>query len=256
LIIGSVLGVVAVGQYAMAYQLVRIPEWILSAPLYLATFTAVAGLADQPATAGQLSMRAIRMIATVVAPLFVGLALEADLLIGIFLGPKWLPAAPALSVLAFGGLFLCLYSVIGAVLMGLGRADLQLRLSLACGVAMIGGVVIGCRFGLTAATLGLSAGAALVFPLYVRALGRQLMKGAGPIVSTVAWPLAATAVMAGAVLFVRQEVTGWAPPLQLAGSVLTGVLTFLVVLAITAGRQLLEDVKQTLPRRSRPQEVA
>ncbi len=247
LIIGSELGLVAVGHYSMAYQLVRIPEWILSQPLYLATFTAVAALADQPATVGQVSLRAVRMVTAVAAPLFVGLALVADLLMNIFLGPKWLAAAPVLSILAFAGLFLCLQSVIGAVLMGLGRPDLQLRLSLVCGAGIIGGVAVGCSFGLDPAVLGLAVGAAVALPLYLGALAKQLASGARPMMTAVASPLFATGVMAAAVLLVRAQLQTTAPPLQLTGSILAGVLAYFAVLAITSGRQVLEDLKQILP---------
>ncbi|MGH6957481.1 MAG: oligosaccharide flippase family protein, partial [Caulobacteraceae bacterium] len=143
LVIGAELGVFAVGRYSMAYQLVRVPDLVISGPLFLATFTAVAALAANVAGSAQLSLRTLRLVVTALAPTFCGLALVADLAVGVFLGPKWHGAGPALAALAPAGFFLCLYSTIGAVLMGLGRSDLQFRLSAVCGFGMLGGAVLG-----------------------------------------------------------------------------------------------------------------
>jgi PST family polysaccharide transporter len=250
LVIGSGLGVVAVGHYSMAYQLIRIPDMVLSGPLYLATFTAVSALAANAAGAAPLSMRTIRMVVSMLAPLFCGLALVADLLIAAFLGPKWEGTAPVLTTLAAAGFFLCLHSLFGAVLMGLGRSDLQFRLSLLSGAGMVGGALAGQRFGLDAAAIGVTAGAALAFPFYVMTLSGQLCIDGRATLSAIGRPLIATAVMALAVLVVRDELPVMAAWLKLAACVAAGVLAFAVALCATSGRQMLDDVKTLLPARA------
>lgn len=247
LLIGGQLGVFAVGQYSMAYQLIRVPDLVLSGPLYLATFTAVAGLASAPGGAVELSMRTVRLMVSVLAPLFCGLALVADLLIALFLGYKWHGAAPVLAGLAPAGFFLCLYAVIGAVLMGLGRSDLQFRLSLACGVAMLVGVAVGARFGLEGATAGVAIGAASASPFYLATLRGQLRVGWIRMASDVAWPLAATGVMALAVLLARRELVGAGRLFALTACVFVGVAVFAAVLSATSRRQIEEDLRQIVP---------
>src|SRR5205807_1441685 len=99
-----------------------------SGPIYLTIFTAIARLGEDRSRASVLATRGLRGVATVVGPMFGGLAMVADLAVRLLLGAKWAPAAPALAFLAPAGFLLCFYSIIGAVLMGLGRAEWQLRL--------------------------------------------------------------------------------------------------------------------------------
>jgi PST family polysaccharide transporter len=247
LIIGSQIGVVAVGQYAMAYQLIRAPDLVLSGPLFLAMFTAVASLASTGSGPLQLSLRTLRMIVSVLAPLFVGLMLTSDLQVALFLGPKWGGAAPVLAALAPAGFFLCLYSVMGAVLMGLGRSDLQFRLALAGSCAMLVGVAVGVHFGLWAASFGVSLGSAAAAPLYVLVLAHQLKAHARRLASTLWWPALATAAMTVAVSAIRPSMTAEPQWAQLAACVLVGAGVFCAVLGLGSGRQLREDLRLTLP---------
>jgi PST family polysaccharide transporter len=247
LIIGGQIGVVAVGQYAMAYQLIRAPDLVLSGPLFLATFTAVASLASSASGPLQLSMRTLRMMVSILAPLFVGLMLTSDLQVALFLGPKWWGAAPVLAALAPAGFFLCLYAVMGAVLMGLGRSDLQFRLALAGGCAMLTGVAIGAHFGLREASIGISLGSAAAAPFYVAVLASQLKARAGQVASTLLWPALATAAMTVAVRVIRPSIAVEPQWAQLATCVLVGAAVFCAVLGLGSGRQLREDLRLTLP---------
>jgi O-antigen/teichoic acid export membrane protein len=252
LVIGAQIGVIAVGQYSMAYQLVRIPDLVLSGPLFLATFTAVAALAASPKASADLTLRAHRLVASAMAPLFCGLAVVADLLVGVFLGPKWQGAAEVLAALAPAGFFLCFYAISGAVLLGLGRSDLQFRLSLGSGLAALIGVAVGARFGPTAAAAGVALGAGAVFPLYVAVIARLLRLPWTTIVLNLARPLAASVVMGLAVIIARRELADLPRSLELAALVLIGAVVFVLALALTAGRQLADDLRQTIPSRHLP----
>ena len=249
LVIGATLGVVAVGHYSMAYNLVRIPDLVLSGPLYLATFTAVSAVAAAKGGAAPMCLRTLRMVSTVMAPLFCGLALVSDLVIQAYLGPKWHGTAAELAILSVAGFFLCQYALMGAVLMGLGRSDLQFRLSLLGAGGMVVGAVVGQHFGLSAAAAGVSAGAAVVFPFYFATVARQLNIGVGTTLANIGRPLIATAVMALAVLAIRHEVSAANPWAELVACIAVGVVTFTVTLAATSGRQILDDVRMILPAR-------
>jgi PST family polysaccharide transporter len=243
LLIGATLGVVAVGHYSMAYQLVRIPDLVLSGPLYLATFTSLCALsADRRAEAAALSMRTLRMVILIIAPIYCGLALVADLMVAALLGAKWAAAAAVLTMLAGAGFFICLYSLLGAILMGLGRSDLQFRLSILCGGAMSVGALIGRHFGLEFAALGVSLGMAVSFPFYLWVLGRQLGADTAQLLAGIGAPLIATGVMALVLLAIRHLLPGLPPMLLLAGCISAGVASFALALAFTARQQIVDDV--------------
>ena len=141
LVVGGTLGVTPLGHYSMAYQLTRVPDQVISGPIYLTTLTAVAR-ADRD-RAGPLVLRSLRIMVATLAFLFCGLALTADLATDLLLGPKWADTAPVLAALAPAGFLLCLYSFMGAVLLGLGNSPRQLTLSLLSGVAIFIGCVRG-----------------------------------------------------------------------------------------------------------------
>jgi PST family polysaccharide transporter len=250
IVIGGFLGVLAVGHYSMAYQLIRTPELILSGPLYLATFTAVAGLAATTAGPAELALRNLRIIATALAPIFFGLALVSDLLVAVFLGPKWTGTSQILSALAPAGLLICLYSVVGAVLMGVGRSDMQLRLSLLCGLGMLAGAAIGSRWSVEMATIGVTAGAAIAAPANVATLARHLGISNHRVIASVAWPFLASGLMAVAVGAGRGAMGSARPLLELGACVLVGALVFAGVLAAVNGRQIAADLRQFLPAKS------
>jgi hypothetical protein len=150
-------------------------------------------------------------------------------------------------------LFLGLYSVVGAVLMGLGRADMQFRLSLACGCSMLLGVVIGSHFGIEMATVGVTVGAAVAAPFYLTTLARQLGVSWLEVARNLSWPLVASSAMALAVLLTRRMTSEAPPVVALGASVLMGAVTFLLIMGAANGRQILADVREIVPTRRRDQ---
>lgn len=248
-IVGGYLGVLAVGHYSMAFQLVRLPDSMISGPVYLAVFTAVARLGEDRARAASLAVRGLRGVTIAVAPIFGGLALIADLAVKLVLGPKWAPAAPVLVLLAPAGFLLCYLSIISAVLMGLGRSQWQFRLTLLTGAVMSLGVVIGAHFSLAGVALGMSLSMALVAPVYVQVLARQLGVSAWQIASQCASPIAATAVMMLSVAVLRARIGHWDDWSQLFGAVAIGVISFGATLGLLSGRRIVDDLRGLLPSR-------
>jgi O-antigen/teichoic acid export membrane protein len=183
------------------------------------------------------------------APLFGGLAMVADLAIKLLLGAKWAPAAPILALLAPAGFLLCFYSIISAVLMGLGRAEWQLRLTVLSGATMGLGTLIGVRHGPAGVAVGLSIGAILVGPAYLWVLARQLDMSVRRLAGEFAAPLLATLAMMLAVAVARLRLGHWSDWGQLLGAVAIGVASFALALALLSGRRLLEDIRGLLPSR-------
>jgi PST family polysaccharide transporter len=249
LIVGGFLGVAAVGHYAMATQLIRVPDALVSGPVYLALFAAVSSKADNLEAAARLARQALRGIAVGIAPMFFGLAAVADLVVRIFLGHKWLGAIDVLVLMTPAGFLICVYSIVVASLLGLGRSAEQFHLTLATGVVMNAGVLIGAPFGAAAAAAGLSAGAVLITPAYLWVLARGLNVPTRALAGEAAAPLAASAVMVAAVFAVRSAVGAWQDWAQLAVAVLAGAAAFAVTLGLLCGRRIVGDLKEILPRR-------
>ncbi|HEX4191714.1 MAG TPA: oligosaccharide flippase family protein [Stellaceae bacterium] len=245
-VIGGLIGVAAAGHYSMGYQIVRVPELIISGPLYLTIFASVAQWGDDRRGTAPLALRGLRGIVTALAPLFCGLALVAHIAVQLLLGPGWAATAPILMLLAPAGFFLCVYGFIGAIFMGLGHSHYQFRLTVLSGCFLAAGTLLGARYGGEGVAAGFSIGAALVAPVYLVTLSRLLLTPIHAILHEVVSPLVATLAMAVAVIALTQRLPAWNPALQLSALALCGVITFTAVLGLIAGRQLWRDLQWLL----------
>jgi O-antigen/teichoic acid export membrane protein len=246
IVIGGLIGVVAAGHYSMAYQIVRVPELIISGPLYLSIFASVAQWDDDRRRTVPLALRGLRGIVTLLAPLFCGLALVAHPAVELLLGSAWTETAPILMRLAPAGFLLGVYSFTGAILMGHGRSEYQFRLIVLCGCFFALGTLLGARYGGEGAAAGFSIGAAAAIPAYFFTLSKQLLTPIRVIAREILPPLVATLAMAVAVTALKQRLPSWNPALQLSTLALCGFVVFALVLALISGRQLWRDLQWLL----------
>lgn len=246
IIIGSLLGIAAVGHYSMASQIVRVPGLIVSGPLGLSIFASLAQWGDDRIGARPLALRALRGVVTLLAPLFCGLGLVADLAVKVLLGPAWLATGPILTLLAPGGFCLCVSAFVGAILLGLGRPQDQLRLIVLNGCFLVAGTVLGAAGGAEGVAVGLSIGAALAMPVYLVTLAKRLSTPMRAILRDAFDPLVATLAMALVVSVVLQRLPAWNAVLQLAVLALCGSVSFFMVLAAISGHRLLRDLRWLL----------
>ncbi|MDP2008972.1 MAG: oligosaccharide flippase family protein [Phenylobacterium sp.] len=244
LIVGGVLGVSALGYYAMAYQIVRAPDMLISGPLYLYIFTAVARAAGDPSgqSARVLAIAGLRLGAVALAPLFCGLALVADLAVALVLGPKWLGSVGALQFLAIAGFFFCMFSILSTTAMGLGRSRLQLGMSIILAIVCVLVVAVSVRFGLRAVAAALAAGIAGVWALYVVRLARDLTLPAPRLLAALAPAATATAVMAAVALATRMLLGQELALVVFGATVATAAISYGAVIFVFRG-QLLQDAR-------------
>jgi O-antigen/teichoic acid export membrane protein len=249
IIIGALIGIAAVGHYSMAYQIVRVPEMIVGGPICLSIFASVAQWGDDRIGARPLALRALRGLVTLLAPLFCGLGLVADLAVKVLLGPAWDATGPILTLLAPAGFFLCVFAFIGAMLLGLGRSQDQFRLMVLNGCLLAAGTVLGARGGAEGVAAGFSIGAALAAPAYVFVLAKQLSTPVHVIVRDAFYPLVATLAMAVVVSALLYRLPPWDPLLQLTVLVLCGAVSFSLVLGAISGPRLWQDLRWLLRSR-------
>lgn len=243
LIVGAVLGSTTLGFYAMAYQIVRIPDMLITGPAYLYIFTAVSRAsheADRSALRA-LAASAMRLAAAAFAPLFCGLAIIADLAVPLVLGDKWLGAIAPLRWLAGAGFFFCVCSLVSSIFMALGRSAQQFRLSLILGGATILIVGAAAPFGLTAVSIGLAVGIGLVCVVYLHRLAAALEMSRITLGRAFAPAFAGSVVMAAGLLLLRRVTAGTPPALELVLLIGVGAALYgAVVFALARGR-LAED---------------
>jgi PST family polysaccharide transporter len=121
IIVGHVLGPVALGLYSLAYRICYMPYLAISVVANGAVFPYYCRLPSREAI-GRASESTISLINAVIIPWFAGLVLFANHI--VILGSKWAPAASAVRFLAIYGFFLSLILSVLQVLKAVGRANL------------------------------------------------------------------------------------------------------------------------------------
>jgi PST family polysaccharide transporter len=245
LIVGAVLGSTLLGYYAMAYQIVRIPDLLISGPLYLYIFTAVSRAAHGGSrTALQdLAISAVRLASAAFAPLFCGLAIIADLAVPLVLGEKWHGAIAPLRWLAVAGFFFCICSLVNAVYMALGRSKEQLKLSLTLSATTILVVAASAPFGVVAVSAALAGGTGVIWAIYLRQLSRALGMPALRMARALVPSLLGVAAMTPVLLLARRLLAGAPPAALIALLVALGALVYGAVIVLLARKRLTEDAR-------------
>jgi len=245
LIVGAILGASSLGFYAMAYQIVRIPDMLISGPLYLYIFNSVsrAAHAGEKRALRELAASAVRLASTAFAPLFCGLAVIADLAVPLILGDKWQGAIMPLRFLAGAGFFFCLCSLVNATLMALDRSALQLRLSMLLGGATIVIVAAAAPFGLTAVSAALAVGIGLVCAVYLHHLARALQTPRRELAAAFLPALTGIGVMTAALIGARRLFAGAPLVAELAMLVVVGALAYGATILAVARSRLIADAR-------------
>jgi PST family polysaccharide transporter len=228
--VGRFFGLVPLSIYTLAY---RLPEMLLIGNLWVmggVVFPAFSSLQDHPAELRRGFLASVRIVQLFAVPICLGLLIAAEPIVRVVFGDRWLDAIPILRVLA---LYAWVYSLgyhVGGLYKAIGRPDILLRLSLLTLAIIIPALLIGARFGL----IGVAAGhlvAALIrraisLGIATRLVNVSLMEIFRELRSSFLGAL----VMAPVVLAVYYLAASFNPFLQLALIVLSGAISYLLIL--------------------------
>jgi len=207
LIIGPLLGVVALGLYTLAFRAVIYPITTLVGALGAYLFPKVARL-----QANQNEVRAVYravLVATfsLVLPTLAVAAILAPAIVPL-LGERWEGAIPVIQILAVAALAQALMAPVGQIMKGLGRPGWLIWWSV--GLTLLTGVAlwIGARWALSGATVAFALAHLAALPV-IFLIGRRLTGLGMAVVLSVAWrPLLATGALALALVFLSPRLIG------------------------------------------------
>lgn len=123
LLIGRYFGTDALGLYSRAYQLVQLPNQIISQGIGFAAYPAMAKVQDDRVWLGLLYMKLTGAVSIFAIPTAAFLCVAAEPLILVLLGPKWIEIAQTFSLLAMVGAVQALNSTATNVQKALGRGN-------------------------------------------------------------------------------------------------------------------------------------
>jgi O-antigen/teichoic acid export membrane protein len=162
----------AVGIYTMAKQLATLPSEKLVPAVNQLTTPLMARLQGSLTDLRMSLIRSIRLVAGLVWPTSVLLAVLADDLVRLFLTPKWLPAVPLLRVLAFHAMAYAVGTLFAPVLMARYRTDLLVRYSVTQLFLLPAAFWIGAQ---AAGGFGVAVAWTVIYPLPMFWLARRTL---------------------------------------------------------------------------------
>ncbi len=153
ILVGRFLGTDALGLYARAYGLFMMPIGQIRGPLNQVALPALSALRSRPDRYARYYQRLVDIMASLATPLTVYCAIEADFLIRILLGPKWLGAVPVFRILAIAGLIQVVASTRGLVLLSCGFARRYFYWGLLNATLCVMSFIAGLPFGIKGVAL-------------------------------------------------------------------------------------------------------
>ena len=120
IILGRLRNPSDVGVFGIARQIALLPTEEISAPINRALFPSFATIANETDRARTAFLKVFGFTALITMPTAFGIFAIAPTLVDVILGPKWMDAAPILSVLGFVGAIEALRGACGPVLLASG----------------------------------------------------------------------------------------------------------------------------------------
>ena len=224
MIVGSTLGPVLLGLYALAFNISNWPVNVIMSAAGRISFAGFSRVANSRQRLAESFTRALALALVLAVPACVLLGTLAEPLIRTVYGPRWLAAAPVLETLVVLGLLRVVYALAYDCLAAAGQRHLLLWIQAAWLGALIPVLIIGARkYGIVGVGWGqVLVAVGVVGPAFLWGLSR-----AGVTVRYLclasALPLIGGALMAAVSLFVIHTVGS-----GLAGLVTAGVASITV----------------------------
>lgn len=123
LLIGMMLGPIALGYYNIAFRIIYRPMLNVSIILTQVAFPLFSKIQDENQRLRQNFLKYINIILSLNTPVLAGLAALSHILIPVFLGEKWAPSIPIVQALAFYVFIRSIFNASGSLMMAKGKAN-------------------------------------------------------------------------------------------------------------------------------------
>jgi O-antigen/teichoic acid export membrane protein len=242
------------GLYAEALFLTQIFAAKFVPPLNEVAFPAYARLQNDRAALSAGFLKAVRLIMLISCPLYLGMAVSAQPLVDVLMGPKWTDAAPLVAILALAMPVMTVQILIAPALIALGLPKVVVRNSIFGAMLMPSVYLFAVQYGAN----GLAWGWLVAFPILLAFtvyqarphIGFSIRGLAGSILPGLA---AATAMAALVWTADRALLTALWPdvpaPVHLATLVAVGGVAYTAMLWFGARQTFMEVVNLVIKRK-------
>lgn len=241
-IIGPYFGAHDLGVYNVSVEISSLPSTELVAPIQRAIYPGFAKLAGDRVRLQQSYVDGLGLLSMLAVPASIGIAVLADPIVRVLLGPSWLAAIPLLQILSLNGLIRLAGGNAGSVLLAIGRPKIITSLTLLNLAILWPSLIVGITLaGLSGAAWALVATAAVNLVLSYAVILKDLQMPLRHVAGAVWRSWAAATIMACAVYWVCTLIASGSdhPIILLLVGICIGVASYasaLLLLWILCGR--------------------
>lgn len=257
MVIGRMFGAGPVGLYRQGYSLVLGPFTQITYPLWSVSEPAMSRLQDDPERYRRFYRRLLTLFSAITMPIAAFLAIHAEQIVLVFLGPTWLEATPIFEVMAAAAFLFPAASTISLVMITSGHSARLLWLGLGSAAALVCLCLVGSLWGPTGvAAAHIWATLILLYPRLHFGLRGTPVRIADFLSST-SRPAAASLLMAASLLVLEQHHRADFPIASLiVGSGIAPVLFLAFWAILPGGRVELTTLVQSLYRALQTRRIA
>ncbi len=240
-VLGKVSGGQVLGYFSMAKELAHLPVTRVSAVVNQIMVPVMAELQMNPSAMRASLLRVIRLVASILIPVFLGLAVFASDLVKVILGDKWLPTASMLQVICFSALIKGVDNFLPPVLRARYRASFLVKYNAILLFVMLPAFIIG---ALWAGGVGVAVAWVTAYPLVMSWMAREVLREL-----ELEWKdlwerlrsLLGAAILMGLVMVSIREFTPHNDILRLVVGIISGAVTYGLTLWLF-GRKIVEEL--------------
>ena len=248
LLIGVVLGPVALGLYAVAQRVLHLLLDLLVSNVQRVALPVFSRVADQPTRLAAAYLRATETTTLAAFPAFALMSLLGQELVPAIFGAQWASAGPLMSVLAAAGAVQSIAFFNNSMMLATGHSWLALRWTAVNAIANLAVCAVTVQFGIMAVAIGFTARAWLLLPVGLYLVRRVSIVTVGQQARTLLVPFIGCIAMASVVVTARLI---WEHDIQSVGFLCTagGVALAVYVGTISVLRPAIPSQAISLLRR-------
>lgn len=201
LLISYFLGATALGYYNIAYRLMVIVFQLVTKTISQVGMPTFSRLQDDRARLSSTFISLTQLISAIAFPAFLGVAVLAPELVPGLFGEQWLPSIPVLRLLMLIGVAHCLVQPIIALLVGVGRPKVRLKLQAIDSIANLIGFSIAVHWGIVGVAASYVVVGYALFPLWYLAANNAVLIEASIYIKAIVGPMLLSMIMVVAILF-------------------------------------------------------
>ncbi|QPF73707.1 lipopolysaccharide biosynthesis protein [Roseateles sp. DAIF2] len=206
-LIGRVLNANQLGLYRVSREIATLPTTELIFPIMRAVFPGYSAIAHDRAALTRSFLQVQATIVMVALPAGLGIAMLADPIVRLLLGPNWLPSIPLIQVLGLYGAVTVFQATNFSIfnVLGIPRWGAALKAVEAVTLLALLGLLVWLEQGLLAMAWAVFAAHALVIPIGVALIQRLLKIGFWDRFRLAWRPVLASGIMLAALALLQQH---------------------------------------------------